>query len=316
MNEQNNNQNYQQTYQQPVNHQNNGEKNTLGMLSLIFGIIGFLTAFIAIGILFDIAAIILGIIALVKKNHKKGLGIAGIVIASISLILMLIIGLVYNSYSKNKTVVKSNEVAVTSEDLENNEALTSNAKSEMQKEDEISSDKLDISEYSYENTIGDTLHFLVIKNNSNYTIKVSSNTTALDSSGTILGANSSELEALGSGCESCLIDYFDGVENIDKFEYTLSLKEDPYYESVISDLSYETSEQRDKVIVTCTNNGSEPAEFVEVIGLFFKNGELVNYDSTYVTDDDSELKPGATLSEELNCYDGYDEVKIYFTGRK
>lgn len=280
----------------------------LGIASFVLGIIGFLTGIFVIGIFFDIIAIILGIIAIISKKNKKGFAIAGTTLSIVSIILVVFFLNIFDTPNKDEA-----KKTVTSDAVASSDKDTSLPETE---KGELTTDQLDLTEYSYENTIGDTLHFLVIKNNSISNIKVSTNTTALNSSGEVIGADSSSLEILGSGEESCLIEYFDGVVDVDKYEYSLTIKEQTYYESVMPDLSYETSEQSQKVILSCTNNGSEPAQFVEAIGLFFKNGELVFYNSTYITDDDSELKPNVTLSKELDCYEEYDEVKIYLTGRR
>jgi hypothetical protein len=36
---------------------------------------------------------------------------------------------------------------------------------------------------------------------------------------------------------------------------------------------------------------------------------------TYVTDGDSEIKPGGTISVQLDTYKGFDHVECYLTGR-
>ena len=285
------------------------KKNGLGIASLTLGIVGFLTGFLGIGILLDIISIILGIVAISSKKHKSGLGIAGLIIASVGLILMLLIGTSFSHIVSN-----DNSTEISSKTTTNN---IGTPKEETSVNNAIATTDLNITEYDYENEIGDTLHFLVIKNNSSKTVKIDSNCTALDSSGTVIGADSSELYALGSDCESILIDYFDSVSGIDKYEYTLNVKEDPFYDSIIQDITVETSVQEDKVIISCTNNGTEAAEFVEAYALFFSNGELIGYGSTYITDDDSELKAGSTISEQIEIYGkSFDDVNIYITGRR
>lgn len=137
----------------------------------------------------------------------------------------------------------------------------------------------------------------------------------MNSSGEIIGVDTSELYALGSGCTSCTVDYYNGVTGVSKYKYTLSVKEDENYKSVIKDIAVDVSQQPDKAIVTCTNNGDSAAEFVEVIALFFKDDILIRNNTTYVVDDDSELKAGATLSTQLDCYEQYDEVKVFLNGR-
>ena len=69
-----------------------------GIAALILSIIGFLTAFIKVGLVLDIIAVALGIISLIqskKKPSKKSLPIAGIIIAACSLILSL--GIIWES---------------------------------------------------------------------------------------------------------------------------------------------------------------------------------------------------------------------------
>ena len=62
--------------------------------------------------------------------------------------------------------------------------------------------------------------------------------------------------------------------------------------------------------------GSEPADFVEGYVLFFKNGQLVHYESSYFTDDDSELKPGETISKQITSYEEFDSMQFYLTGKR
>lgn len=173
--------------------------------------------------------------------------------------------------------------------------------------------QLDVTEYSFSNDFWN-YHFLVIKNNSDYTLEISAATKYYDASGNLVGAKDSDQCAVGSGDEICL--YFMPDERYATVEYELSAKEDEWYESVVSDLTYESVPAKEKEIVSVTNNGSEAAEFVEVYALFFYGDEVVDFESAYFTDDDSELKPGKTITEELNCYEEYTSVRFFLTGRR
>lgn len=186
--------------------------------------------------------------------------------------------------------------------------------SESVKEDILT--QLEVSEYSMENSIGDTYYVLVVKNNSPDTLKINANCTAKDSSGALIGAASSEAEAIESGFEICMLNYFDGVKDAASFDYKLDVKKDEYFKPVLSDLQYEVSKTDKKAIVSCVNIGDKSAEFVEGKALFFKDGTMINYSSTYFTDDDNEIKPGDTIVKEFNSYEIYDDVKIYFSGRR
>ena len=70
------------------------------------------------------------------------------------------------------------------------------------------------------------------------------------------------------------------------------------------------------VIVGVTNNGTKAAKFVEAYALFFDaNNNIIKTASSYVVDDDSEIKPGKTLVEQLDAYGSFDHVEVYLTGR-
>ena len=110
--------------------------------------------------------------------------------------------------------------------------------------------------------------------------------------------------------------YFSLDEKFVRTEYEIIVSEEDYFECVVSDLSYETVTAKHKEIVSVTNNGSEPAEFVQVYVLFFKGEKVVEIDHAYYTDDDFELKPGKTMTKELECYEDYDSVQIFLMGRR
>lgn len=269
---------------------------TLSVLAAIFAIFT-CTSFVGL---------ILGLIDLGinKGDGKRHIGsyfaIVYFIVAMIGLASMVGKGTDKSSVSNVSTISNSTKEVSDASDTSN---------------DDLAS-QMSIIEYSMENTIGDTYYILVVKNNSSQTVELNVNAIAKDGEGKTIGAASSSENAVGVGQEVCLLNYFDSVKDAKTFEYTLSAKKDKYYDSVYEDLSVEESKTDEKVVLTVTNTGSKADEFVEAYALFFKNGELTGYDSTYITDDDFEIKPGATISKELNCYQGYDDVKVYFSGRK
>lgn len=176
-----------------------------------------------------------------------------------------------------------------------------------------------IKEYSYVDSIGTTWYFMEVTNNSSVTVSIETNVTAKDKKGKTIGAASESESAIEAGHTICLGHMFDieGTEP-ETFDYTFSVKEENFFKPVLSDLSYETSDTGKKVIVSCTNNGKEAAEFVEGTILFFSGKKLLNHSTTYFTDNDLELKPGNTISEEFDYYGNkkYNKFKIYFTGSR
>ena len=180
----------------------------------------------------------------------------------------------------------------------------------------VSKSEFDIQEYKYENSIGDTLYFLVVKNNSNQAVGISFNMVAYDKKNNTIGAADGSINVIGPGEESIGTCYFDSVKGIDHVEYDLSFDDAPYYEPVIGKLEVVKNINKKNVVVTVTNKGEKPAQFVEAYALFFnKQGKIIGYRSAYLTDNDSEIKPGAKRSAQLGVYKGFNTVKVYFTGR-
>jgi hypothetical protein len=160
------------------------------------------------------------------------------------------------------------------------------------------------------------MEYLVIKNNSEETVEITGNATALDADGNVVGAADCSIDVLGPGEESIAYFYFYGVTDAAVVDYSLTYKEAKYYDPVIKDLAVEVNVNDSNVVVLVTNNGSKPAMFVEAYVLFYDaNNNVVYASSGYVTDSDSEIKPGATLSEQISAYEVFDHVEVYLTGR-
>ncbi|MCR5088129.1 MAG: hypothetical protein K6C08_01285, partial [Oscillospiraceae bacterium] len=182
---------------------------------------------------------------------------------------------------------------------------------------EFSDDDFDTAGYLYENSIGDSLFFVVVTNNSEAVVSVDGNAAAKDGEDKAIGADSMSIDVLGPGETSIGHFYFDSVSDIDHVDYSLSYSREKYYYPVVGNLSVNQILNDSNVTVTVANEGTINAQFVEAYALFFdEDDNVIGYDSTYVTDNDSEIKPGATLSAQLDTYvDYYDYAEVYFTGR-
>lgn len=86
------------------------KKGGLGVACFVLSIIGFLTGMIAIGLVFDVIAIILGIIAIVNKKQKKGLAIAGLIIALTGFLIMKFLISVFTGDSAETTSSSATKV--------------------------------------------------------------------------------------------------------------------------------------------------------------------------------------------------------------
>lgn len=174
-------------------------------------------------------------------------------------------------------------------------------------------EKLEISEYHFSSKYSNYA-FLTIKNGSDYNLDISVSAKFYDSDGNLVGAKSADQDAVESGYDTIL--YFMPDETYESMKYEIDVSETKYWNCVQSDLSYEADEAKNKVILSVTNNGTEAADFVEAYVLFFSRDEPVSFTQNYVVDDDSELKPGKTISKEMDCYEEFDSYRIFLSGRR
>lgn len=205
------------------------------------------------------------------------------------------------------------EISALQNELKELEALKSNSGNTETKNGKVEI----IAEYTLSDGLDwCTLHYYVVKNNSDTTVDITTSSQAFSSDGTMLAEAEGTLNALGSGCTSIFCESFETNEPIDS--YKTDLKETPseYFESVIQDLSFVQTKLFSGAVFEVTNNGTEPAEFVEGCALFFQGDSLVDCGSAYFMDTDSELKPGEDISEEIRINGEYDRIEFYLKGRR
>lgn len=163
-------------------------------------------------------------------------------------------------------------------------------------------------------TYGHYFPVLVIENPTDFNLSLSVDMKFYNKDGKLVGAQNDEVYAFEKGTKTIM--QFSVDEEFDHMEYEFTAKEEKYYNCVISALNVESVAAKDKEIVSITNTGEYAAQLVECVALFFKDGKLVTDDYTYFTDDDMEIKPGKTITAELNAWgEEYDEVEFYLTGR-
>ncbi len=156
--------------------------------------------------------------------------------------------------------------------------------------------------------------FLIITNNSDFDLSIDVDALFYDENGSRIAAKSASLDAVES--TQPVVVTFSLDEEYATMDYELSVEPEDFYECVYSDLSYEASEAKNKIVLSVTNNGSEAAEFVQAEVLFFMGNEVVSSNFSYFTDDDFELKPGETIHEEINCYEDFDSYQVFLSGRR
>ena len=182
----------------------------------------------------------------------------------------------------------------------------------------LNAEDFEVKEYVYNNGSEYVYYYLVITNNSDKIANVSGNATAFGGNGNVIGAADCRIDVIGPGETSITAFYFSNTgTDFDHCDYQLTYKAENYYKPVINDLSAQASVNESNVVLTVTNGGSEAASFVQAYVLFLDaENHVTDTDYTYVTDDDSEIKPGATISVQLDTYRPFDHVEVYFTGRR
>lgn len=260
------------------------------------------------------------VVGRVPRQGLRGWQIALIVIGAVVAFLFVLAGicvLMSNSKQTSAQIPSSISSEITPSREENDKVINKSDSSNLSQGDAADSDTdltkdIDITKLSYST---DYFHYAVVifKNNTGKTLDINTDISFKDASGKLVGAGSGSADAVPSGTETVVI-----VSNDTAFETydgDLEVVETKYYQPVVQNLSYETSKVDNKVVVTVANNGDIPAEFVQAHGLFFSAGKLIYVDEDYTIDSDSELKPGRSKSGELKCYDPFDDVKIYLSGR-
>ena len=161
-------------------------------------------------------------------------------------------------------------------------------------------------------------YVMFMKNDSEECVSVEANIVAKDETGANISAYSESVYAVAPGQTSCIWTTFDEWDTIKSFEYTLAVDKESIERSIYNDISFDYNTTENKVIATATNNGNETATFIWFDVVFLKNGEMVGFGEISLMDNDCELLPGATITNEAECYseNGFDDVVIAVNGRK
>ena len=178
------------------------------------------------------------------------------------------------------------------------------------------SDSLEVNEYSC--VIDEQFAYSVafVTNTSDKTVDVEIDITAKDSDGEMVGSGNDQVLAVGSGQTSGLWTTFDDWRSIDSFDYVLNVKESSY-QSIKDAVSFEHEERSDRVVISAINTGDKDADYVWVDVVFLKDGEMVNFREIMLTNSDSILPAGQTLTGEGEIYsqEGFDEAVYAYNGR-
>ncbi len=168
--------------------------------------------------------------------------------------------------------------------------------------------------YRLKSDLGGTHTFVIFENNSDINLRLHAVIKFYNKHGTLVGTEEWEVPAVEKKTKRIINIYRSTTENYESMSCELTAKEDIFHECLTTKLSYETVWAKNKEIVSVTNNSNVTAK-VEGYALYFKKEELVDFASAYFWDDNYELKPGQTVTEEMERHHkDYDSVEFYFSG--
>ena len=154
---------------------------------------------------------------------------------------------------------------------------------------------------------------LVIQNTSGSTKDYDAKVMFYDKNNQLIGVGNFTADIVGAGQKALIL--CSNESSFDHIDYTISAK-DSRYNEVQSFVDIQTQIADNKAILIAKNNGSVAAQFVEYNCLFINGkGQVVGRGWGYLTDDNSEIKPGMTEFREESCYEPFSKVELYFTGR-
>lgn len=154
---------------------------------------------------------------------------------------------------------------------------------------------------------------LVIRNTSGSTKDYDAKVMFYDKNNQLIGVGNFSADVVAAGQEALILCSNEAA--FDHIDYTISAK-DSRYSEVQSFIDIQIQIADNKAILIAKNNGNVAAQFVQYNCLFINGkGQVVGTGWGYLTDDDSELKPGMTEFREESCYEPFKTVELYFTGR-
>jgi len=172
-----------------------------------------------------------------------------------------------------------------------------------------------IKEYYYKYSSSSYYYIFVLKNTSGYNARINANIVFYDADDNMVGVANGSEEDCENGYQTLWI--FSNDMEFDHVSTEIKMEEESYYkDGSQSSIEVSTDIIGKKVLITAKNIGKDPVEYAEYHILFFNDkGEIVRTDWGYITDSDSQIKPGATEIRDASYSKGFSDVAVYVHGR-
>ncbi len=228
----------------------------------------------------------------------------------ITIALLLVSALMMSACTSSKEAGQSSSV----ENTEDTTQILQSAEEESLETFEDLMTQMEISEYLFKEQTG-AKHLLVIQNNSDKTVTVSSHSEALGKKGNVVGEGSGTVEAIGPGAVSYILEDIKASKSIFECEYEIEVLEAEDYASVVENLKTTVETVDGKAVVSTTNEGIQEVENVQELAVFTKEGVVTNIVSKDIADSSSPLTAETTLTKDFEAGNAeFDDVQVYVRG--
>ena len=177
---------------------------------------------------------------------------------------------------------------------------------------QLSDEDFAVTEYAYIDENSRKNYIITVKNNSDYTIDFDGNALATEVDGSSVGTSYNRINSIAPGDTGCLEFLYDS-DYAEHFKYEL------YYEvsehaSAMDSIVTQEKEDGSSVIVSCTNTGKEDIAYLRADILFFRQGELIHYDFSYIHESNSsDISAGSTLENIFECDEDFDQYTVHYS---
>lgn len=170
-------------------------------------------------------------------------------------------------------------------------------------------------EYRWTTSWGSYYWGVVIKNTSGKTMDFTAQVILYDDKNEMIGVNNPMVSTCADGHEMLLLMSNDTAFDHVEYSITPSESNTEYYKEAQTSVTVSAKKVGDKAIIIGKNSGTVAAEYIRYTAIFLKNDQVVNIGMSYLTDNDSQIKPGKSEMREERCSEDFDSVVVYMEGR-
>lgn len=165
---------------------------------------------------------------------------------------------------------------------------------------------------------GSAFYYFVVKNVAGYDLGLCMEVDAIGQDGEVLDSTKEWEHAVSPDAEIVLIPRFVQLplEQISTIKFKIESQKAESYYGVNSQMDISYEQINNGIKIKMTNIGSTPVKYPQAYVLFFRDGELIDFDGTalFYGNGSSTLDAGMSEEREAHCYKIYDDVKVFTSG--